>query len=324
MNACQSKKKSDSPYTEHPQSPKDYHPANAQQLTFVGENSDGQFNLTGKKIIFISKKRPQHNHSQVYLLDLTSKKERRVTFQDGENASPIFLYDEEKIVYASTTDEAKESDPRRLEEAKKINFDLNPYELYSSDLAGGHITRLTQHPLYDGRVNFNFKTQSLLYSTMNNGQLDLATIKKNNLHGQIISETKDKNEAFAQASPKGDQLAYAEYDESFLFSKLILSNVSMKEKTTLSQEGVFYVESPSWDASGNFLIYTSNQSKYENFEIYVYDFANKCHKRLTYLASQEHFPSFSPDGKSILFTSDLSGVPQLYSMPFIPPTSCLN
>src|SRR5690349_16770014 len=65
--------------------PTGFKPAEATQLTFDGENGESYFSPDGKKLIFQSKLRESHKNSQIYILDLESKKEKRITFNDGDD-----------------------------------------------------------------------------------------------------------------------------------------------------------------------------------------------------------------------------------------------
>ncbi|MBK7843805.1 MAG: PD40 domain-containing protein [Bdellovibrionales bacterium] len=91
-----------------PRPPSNYQPSTAQQLTTEGENWNGSFSPDGRKIIFLSEKRIGHSQSQVYELNLSLSRQRRVTFHDGDDASPHFDSSGRYILYSSTTDEIKE------------------------------------------------------------------------------------------------------------------------------------------------------------------------------------------------------------------------
>src|SRR4051812_19915888 len=58
---------------------------NLVQLTFEGDNGEGYFSPDGAKLIFQSKLRPSHKNSQIYILDLKSKRERRINYNDGDD-----------------------------------------------------------------------------------------------------------------------------------------------------------------------------------------------------------------------------------------------
>jgi dipeptidyl aminopeptidase/acylaminoacyl peptidase len=120
-------------------------------LTKIGENESPSWSPDGQILVFISKNRSSHKNAQAYELDLSSSKERRITYSDGDVSTPVFVLNGQKIVYASTTDELKES-PVLLRKNSTSPSDLAapPTELYLSDLSGIQILRLTDHPGFDG------------------------------------------------------------------------------------------------------------------------------------------------------------------------------
>ncbi|MCB9026941.1 MAG: PD40 domain-containing protein [Bdellovibrionaceae bacterium] len=125
----------------------------------------------------------------------------------------------------------------------------------------------------------------------------------------------------AQLHAPSQRLAWVEFAEDFLHSKIVISNAKAQSMEKLD-EGIHFSFSPHWHPSGNYLMFTSNRDEYENYELYVYDFSAKCIKRLTYFSTTELDPTFSPDGKQIYFSSNLNGSQQIYKMNFHPPESC--
>lgn len=121
-------------------------PAEIIALNLPGQQSDPAFSSSGEKILYISWERKEHAHKQVYEYDFTSQREQRVTFQDGENKFPSY-WTESKIIYSSNTDEIKEN-VFSLYGADKSEW----FELYSSDLVGEDIDRLTQRPGLDDKA----------------------------------------------------------------------------------------------------------------------------------------------------------------------------
>ena len=88
-----------------------YEPPEPELLTLKGQNKQARFSPEGRFILYISKDRENHKHSQVYEMDLDSREERRVTFQDGDNRDPSYHPKGQQIIYSSSTDELKENPP---------------------------------------------------------------------------------------------------------------------------------------------------------------------------------------------------------------------
>ncbi len=118
-------------------------------------------------MVFVSKNRSGHKNAQIYEYDLSESKEHRITYSDGDAADPQFVLDGEKIVYSSTTDELKER-PLLIRKNEKPEANGNnepPSDLYLSDLAGTEITRLTNHPGFDGQIRLTGTRDDEFYFT---------------------------------------------------------------------------------------------------------------------------------------------------------------
>jgi Tol biopolymer transport system component len=110
-------------------------------MTFEGRNVISDLNAAGTQLLFSSSERVNHNHSQVYNLDLEALTEKRLTFQDGQVVKPFWFLD--KVIYSSTTDEIKE---RPLVLQKFSGLAQPSFEIYQSDTDGSEIERLTDRP----------------------------------------------------------------------------------------------------------------------------------------------------------------------------------
>lgn len=135
----------------------------AAPLLTGGASRSAVYSLDGSKIYFISKNRRDHRNSQVYEYDIGNLSERRVTFQDGEVLS-VAGGPEQKIFYASTTDEIKEQPF-----VKDTDPNFPRAEIYYSDPFGDQIERLTETPGFDGEMIYVDSKKSLLFTSSRGG-----------------------------------------------------------------------------------------------------------------------------------------------------------
>lgn len=74
-----------------------------------------------------------------------------------------------------------------------------------------------------------------------------------------------------------------------------------------------YCDSPAWSPRGDKIVFCMRQSR-ENFDLYMYDLASTTVTRLTQGDRDNENPSWSPDGRFIVFSSTRSGRHELFVM----------
>ncbi len=343
--SCQSTRKKYEPRDlNHPHPPKDYKPETPEKITQRGTNRFPSLSQDQRFLLYVSANRDKHDHQQVYLLDLLAQTEKRITYQNGRLSHPQFIGRSLLISYQSTTDSDKETAfSSKVKKTRETIIDFNPfpsfddirsllqidnYEIYTSNLVGSSIERLTQSPGFDGGVQF-LTPDHFIYSSETKKLIGLreASKKKNKwLHSNI--------------STRADLKDYHALNPVFLFSKKMWTWLQIRNDYSSSRIAIgnnlgqativinpnesmdtFFL-SPVWHPSGDYILFSSNLHDKKNFELYTYDFSHNCVKRLTYLASAEIDPVFSPDGQFIYFSSQLEGNFHIFKIKFNPPIAC--
>lgn len=118
-----------------------------------GKNEQPYFSPANQKILYVSSQRKFHKNPQIYEFTFKNKLDRRVTFQDGNAQNPIY-FENNWIVYDSTTDEIKEA----ILEKNQIGS-----EIYLSDSYGENIYRLTDRKGPDHSPVVSDKNSSIFY-----------------------------------------------------------------------------------------------------------------------------------------------------------------
>lgn len=312
-----------------PSAPSGYTPAPVEKLNLSGENCCGEYSPDGTFILHLSRKRARHGSFQVYTYMLESKKILRVTYQDGEVQGPI-LTGSGEIIYASTTDEDKETSNyvrRALPEvARPLKLDLDiglrpawshlPFEIYRSNRNGFPTTRLTQSPGYDAEPSYHPSGQYLAFTSTRDGHSRIYKLDLKRMETKPLTSS-PMNEAEPAWSPSGKKLAFQRFDEGGLSSQIFIADAFGRNPHSVTKGGGIKA-SPRWLTETQLLL-SSNQDDPENFEIYFIDLEKKCQGRLTYSWGDDLLPRSSPDGRFLLFTSDRDGSQQLYQMEYRPP-----
>ncbi len=122
-----------------------------------GKMKDLRLSDDESQLIYAASDRRAHSTFQIYSLDLTRFRERRLTFNDGQNLKPL-LIGKSDLLYSSTTDSIKERPLLFYKEQAEV-----PSNIYLSDLVKGDIERLTRESSQDSLIpNSHYKGQVLL------------------------------------------------------------------------------------------------------------------------------------------------------------------
>jgi len=111
-------------------------------------------------------------------------------------------------------------------------------------------------------------------------------------------------------SPDGSSISFVSYrgERPGIY---LIDLKKLSAERLLSSEN--FVSSPSYSPDGKIMLFSSSYSG-GNSEICTYNITTKKIKRLTYDASIDSSPCFSPNAREIVFTSDRGGSPQIYIM----------
>ena len=130
-------------------------------------------------------------------------------------------------------------------------------------------------------------------------------------------------------SPVGNSIAFIGQTERQ--SDVYIYNLETKELLNLTND-IFSDDDPAWTPDGKTLYFVSDRGSYfseealpDTFKIYKHDYSQKdiysintenldIHRITDLPESDERFPVVNPNGKEILFISDINGINNIYKM----------
>ena len=145
---------------------------NVKQLTSGGENAEAYWSPDGKRLIFQST-RGDLKCDQIFVMNADGTDQHMVSSGKGRTTCGYFLPDNKHIVYG-TTALAGDACPPDADHSKGYVWAVyKTYDIVAAKDDGTEIKRLTDAAGYDAEATVNMKTKKIVYTSMASGDLDL-------------------------------------------------------------------------------------------------------------------------------------------------------
>lgn len=302
------------------------------QLTEIGSNQMPSVSSDEKEIVFVSSNRPNHKQGQIYIYNLDSLTEKRITYQDGECQSPILINNGKNLIYSSNTDELKENPLLFVKSAdSKDSLERSPLlamELYSSDLSGNEINRLTFRKGLDGHAwQRPDRPQSFIYSVQQDGHLQAWQI--NIEQNAQVALLQKKNISIESLRPSNSIKKWAWIERSGANNSTV--HTSMGKLPGIKEDKISLpigdYRDLNWLDEDRLLFSAKiaiNEKPSKYYQIYSYHISNHCLENIFESNSNLISPQLMRKNQSLIFVSDLSGSFQIYSKALPSSGQCLQ
>jgi Tol biopolymer transport system component len=266
----------------------------------VPEGAECYFSPDGRSLVFNGKMAGDRNH-QVYTVRLDGSELRRINDR-GVDACSYFRPDGKGLIWTSTRD--------RLDLPPGDYSDVRDYpqgaEIYVSDLEGGNVVRLTDNLVYDAEVTYAPDGHAILFGRQVEGRMDLWTMDPDGRNQRPVTCTPNWQEGGAVFLPDSKTIitrAWRKSDEGLpvkpMHLFLLAEDGSWRRQLT-TDEGTHWAPYPAPD--GAHAVYVRVLPP-RNFEIFLRHLETGEEKRLTFNDAFDGFPSISPDGTLMAFSS---------------------
>jgi Tol biopolymer transport system component len=297
-----------------------------RQITFLGPKSgEGYFSADGKKMIFQSERFPGNPFYQMYVMNLETGKTTLVSTGTGKTTCGWIHPSGKKLLFSSTHLDPnwKKKQLEEIEARKKPvkgryswSFD-DQYDIFSADLEGKHLQRLTNEPGYDAEGSYSPDGKWIVFASNRAGyreklsaedqkmfqqdpsyMMDIYIMKEDGTHVKRLTDAKgyDGGPFF---SADGKKITWRRFATNGATAEIYTMNVDGTD-----QKPVTEMKSMSWapyfHPSGDYIVYASSVLGFANFELFIVDAAGtKPPVRVTFADGFDGLPSFSPDGTKI-------------------------
>ncbi len=278
------------------------------RLTSNGENFHSRFSSDGLSLIYVSKGRGSQKNQQIFTWSLSESKERRLTYSDGNADLPLFIHQEQKIAYVSTTDASKER-PQLFYATKKNSNATN--DLFVSDPHGLPIEKLTK--LNQVFTSLDFDGESHFIFSLNqpeDHQIGVVDLKGGS--PKIIAQSKDKELIFALQNQR-QLTVWLEEDP---LQPVVLKEKKGAEKTRAHLIPFSTVHDLSWwDADRETLLISGKLQQDRLDSVYLLDLRFDCLIPLASTNADLWYPSVNPAKSLVSITLVDHGTRQIYLYP---------
>ena len=249
------------------------HLADIRQLTHGGQNAEAYWAPDGKRLIFQTT-RPPYDCDQMFVMNADGSDQHLVSTGKGRTTCGYFLADNKHIVYASThlADAACPTNPDRSKGYVWGVF--TGYDIFLATDDGKIEKRMTEAPGYDAEATVNWKTGNIVYTSLASGDLDLWTMKSDGSSKKQVTK-----------SPGYDGGAVLSRDGKKLVWR------------------ANYPKTPA-DMDRYKSLLAENLTAPMKMEIMVANADGSGAHAITDFGCASFAPTFTPDGKKILFSSN--------------------
>lgn len=253
--------------------PREKHLKNIRQLTNEGENAEAYFSQDGKKLIF-QRTAKRDGCDQIFSMNIDGSDMKMLSNGEGKTTCAYFTPDKKHIVYASTFKASPTCPPPPDYSHGYVWSLFSGFDIFQADLDGKNPKPLTTTARYDAEATIR-PDGTIVFTSLRDGDLDIYTMDKNGKNVKKLT-----NELGYDGGPfwsaDGKQIVYRAFHPE------------------TQQEKDEYVA-----------LLKENMIRPTKLDIWVMNADGSNKRRVTNINKASFAPYFFPDGKRIIFSSNM-------------------
>jgi Tol biopolymer transport system component len=254
--------------------PEEKHLRNIRQLSFGGENAEAYFSSDGRKLIF------QSTHGdvqcdQIFTMNIDGSAAKMVSTGKGRTTCSFFSTDGKRIIYSSTH-QASPDCPPKPDYSRGYVWPIYPgYDIFSAKPDGTDLKNITNSPGYDAEATIAPNGKRMAFTSTRDGDLDIYTM---DMDGKNVKRL--TNEIGYDGGP------FWSYDSQWIVYR---ANHPAAEKEIADYKSLL----------------KENLIRPTTLEIWVMKADGTGKRKITSNGKANFAPYFFPDGKRIIFSSNV-------------------
>lgn len=177
------------------------HFKNIKQLTFGRQNAEAYFSFSGNKLIFQSTNNWMKDTYaatlkpddiplgcyQMYVMDLESESVRLVSTGSGATTCGYFFPGDRRVLYSSSHLHGPNCPPKPKREGA-YRWALDDYDLFAARIDGQEMQRLTNTPGYDAEATVSPDGKTIIWTSVRDGDLDIYAMDLDGSHHRRLTD----------------------------------------------------------------------------------------------------------------------------------------
>jgi Tol biopolymer transport system component len=248
---------------------------NVTQITFDGDNGEAYFSWDDRKLIYQSN-RSGYGCDKIWMMGTDGSNKRMISPDRGAHTCSFFFPDNLQFVFASTSHLPGDCPPRPgLPKGAHYVWPLYPYDIFVAHTDGSGLKKLTDNPKYDAEPIVSSNGKQIVFGSQRKGDFDIYTMNADGSNVRRLT-SREGYDGGPWFSPDGKKIVWrAWYPET-------------KKEIDLwrdCMENDYIVPFP--------------------LDIWVMDADGSNKVRLTQNGATNWAPSWHPDGRRIIFSSNM-------------------